>query len=402
MNWYDLIFSGQSKHRMRRHIVCWLLWWAFIILTVFFTVTPEPGRMDRLPVFFQHQPGLKEIGFASYSLLVLLKSFLLVLTHLFFCYAIIYMLMPVFQLRKNYLLLLLGIVLVSILTISMGYFLYFMVYPAIDNLFNLRLFKPDRFIVFRSIDASLMNAIKVTIVAVAITLLKQWWLKQKEKERLEKEKISAEVQLLKAQIHPGFLFSTLNNIIEHAQKTSPLTPAMIIHLSDLLSYMLYECDAPKVKLDREIAMLQEYMDLEKIRLGEKLEMTFQCKGDFKELQISPLLLFPFIENAFSYSNNQFLEQAWINLDITVEGNELFMKLINGRPSGMSGDIEQEEQSLANVRKRLLLLYPGKHELKINTEQELLMVGLRIKLEGVTREVQSNASITKPAYSYAGI
>ena len=102
--------------------------------------------------------------------------------------------------------------------------------------------QPDKFIVWGSIDAGLINAIKVTLVAAAITLLKRWWLKQKEKERLEKEKINAELQLLKAQIHPAFLFSTLNNIISHARLASPKAPEMLIKLSDLLSYMLYECD----------------------------------------------------------------------------------------------------------------------------------------------------------------
>ena len=145
-----------------------------------------------------------------------------------------------------------SILLVCALMIPVGYFLYSLVYPFIDKLFNLHLAKPNKTIVWASIDAGLINAIRVTLVVAAITLLKRWWLKQKEKEKLEKEKINAELQLLKAQVHPAFLFSTLNNIISHARMASPKAPEMLIKLSDLLSYMLYECDAPKVKLEKEI------------------------------------------------------------------------------------------------------------------------------------------------------
>jgi sensor histidine kinase YesM len=371
-------------------------------MTVFFTTAPEVPQGNRLPVFSQHQPGRFELGFIAYSLLVLLKSFLLVLTHLFFCNAIIYILLPAFQLKKKYWILIAGTLLVSILVIPMGYFLYSMVYPAIDKLFGLYLLKPDRFIVFRSIDASLVNAVKVTIVAVAIALLKQWWLKQKEKERLEKEKIIAEVQLLKAQIHPAFLFSTLNNIISHAEAASPKAPEMLIKLADILSYMLYECEAPKVKLENEIAMIREYMELEKIRQGERLEMTFRVQGNAGDQVITPLLLLPFIDNSLSYSNNELVEQAWVNLDISIDNNILSMKLINGRPPGVSSDTESDEESLANVRKRLQLLYPGNHEVKISAEHELLLVYLHLTLEQQTAGNTSLLEINKPSLSYAGI
>jgi len=207
---------------------------------------------------------------------------------------------------------------------------------------------------------------------------------------------------LKAQIHPAFLFSTLNNITSLARLASPKAPEMLIKLSDLLSYMLYECDAPKVKLEKEIGMIKEYMALEKIRQGEKLEMTFQIKGNCNGQLISPLLLLPFIDNSFSYSNNELVEQAWVNLDITIEDKSLSMKLINGMPPGLTNDKGKDEQSLANVQKRLQLLYPGRHDLKINAEQELLMVHLNLKLEEAAQEDQITAETTKTVLSHAGI
>jgi LytS/YehU family sensor histidine kinase len=286
--------------------------------------------------------------------------------------------------------------------VPLGYFLYHLIYPFIDTLFNLPLAKRDKMIVWKSIDAGLINAIKVTLAASGITLLKRWWLKQKEKEKLEREKVTAELQLLKAQIHPAFLFNTLDNIISHAQMGSPKAPEMLIKLSDLLSYMLYECDTPKVKLSKEIDMLREYTSLEKIRQGDKLEMTFQINGDLNGQMISPLLLLPFIDNSFSHSDNKLVEQAWVNFDITVEENNLSMKLINGMPVGTNAEAWKNEELLANVQKRLRLLYQDRHELRINVEQELLIVHLNLKLEEATIEGQTTAEPIKPAVSYAGV
>ena len=316
--------------------------------------------------------------------------------------AIVYVLVPDFLLKKKYWRLTSGVALICALMIPVVYVLYSFIYPFIDNLFNLRSTLPKKIIVWASISAGLVHAIKVTLVALAITLLKRWWLKQKEKEQLEREKINAELQLLKAQIHPAFLFSTLNNIIEHARDVSPKAPEMLIKLSDLLSYMLYECDAPKVMLEKEIGMIKEYMALEKIRQGERLEMTCQIKGNLNGHLISPLLLLPFIDNSFSYTSNEMVEQAWVNLDITIEGNNLSMRLINGMPARITGEVKKEEQSFTNVQKRLHLLYPGRHELKINAEQELLVVQLNLNLEEPSLEDQRTAESIKLAISYAGV
>ena len=399
MSWHDFIFSNQSRHRTRRHLVCWLLWWTYIIFILFFT--PSPGiQQTTIQPFERHQPGLKELGLLSYSLLVLLKSFLLVSFHILFCYTIIYFLLPAFQLKKNYWAPIAGIVLIGSLMIPVGYFLYNIVYPFIDKLFELRITKPDKYIIWRGIDAGLINAIKVCLLAVAITLLKRWWVRQKEKEQLEKEKISAEVQLLKAQIHPAFLFSTLNNITSEARLASPKAPEMLIKLSDLLSYMLYECDAPKVKLEREIMMLREYIALEKIRQGERLELTFQVNGDLNGQLISPLILLPFIDNSFSYCNHELAEHVWVNLDITIESNNLSLKIINGIPAGIDEDTSINSESLINIQKRLNLLYPGRHELKINAEQELLMIHLNLKLEEITQTEQNITAPSSPILTYA--
>ena len=178
-----------------------------------------------------------------------------------------------------------------------------------------------------------------------------------------------------------------------------MAPEMLIKLSDLLSYMLYECDAPKVKLEKEISMLKEYISLEKIRQGDRLELTFQINGKLNGQLISPLLLLPFIDNSFSYCNKEKMEHTWMNLDITIQDSCLFMKLITGMPTE-PGDTQNDDESLINVKKRLHLLYPGKHELRINTEQELLMVYLNLNLEETEQHEPTAVDITKAALNYA--
>ncbi|HEU5167770.1 MAG TPA: histidine kinase, partial [Chitinophagaceae bacterium] len=222
-----------------------------------------------------------------------------------------------------------------------------------------------------------LNAVKIIAVAVAIKLLKRWWLKQKESRQLEREKISAELQLLKAQIHPGFLFNTLNNIYVYALAGSPRASEMLIKLSDLLSYMLYECDQPMVSLKKEIEMMKEYMLLEKIRMGDNLEMEILVKGNTENKFIAPFLLLPFIENSLKHCA-AIQEKCWVSLEIKVEENFYLMKLINGIPPELIHHPDLYGNGLSNVQKRLSLLYPNRYELKMNAEEEVFLVNLKIQ------------------------
>ena len=401
MQWHEFLFSNSPKYRNRRHLLCWLLWWMYILFTIFITPAPAPPRNPSgLADFNHHQPGLIQLGYLQYCMLISIKSIILVLSHLLFCYLFIYIILPYFLSNKKYSSLITTALVACILMLTTGYFLYAIIYPFVDGLFDLSVTKANKNIVWASIDAGLLYAIKLTLVAVAIKLLKRWWLKQKEKELLEKEKINAELQLLKAQVHPAFLFSTLENITSEARNGSSKAPEMLIKLSDLLSYMLYECDLPKVNLEKEISMIRDYMALEKIMQGNSLEMTVQINSNVQGLVISPLLLLPFVDKCLSYCKRNSAGQAWINLDITIENNHLSMKLINGIPADLITGIENDDVSFTNVKKRLQLLYPGCYELKINADQELFMIHLNLILEEITTQQPTTANPTKPVLSYA--
>lgn len=242
--------------------------------------------------------------------------------------------------------------------------------------------EPDNFKVpfYTSVFTGLISSLKIIAAAAAIKLVKHWWVKQKEKERLDKERIETELQLLKSQIHPSFLFNTLNNIYSLALRTSPKAPEMLLKLSDILSYMLYECNELEVPLEKEIKMLKDYMSLEKLRHGDKMEMNMQVKGDISNSMIAPLLLLRFIENSFKQCDHRLTEQPWINLEIEIKNHILYMKLMNGKPVETPLPEDGEVDDLALAQRRLELLYPGRHELKIAGEPGIMMISLEIHLK----------------------
>ncbi len=221
----------------------------------------------------------------------------------------------------------------------------------------------------------------------SLSLGKQWLLKQNELLRAQKEKITAELQLLKAQVHPHFLFNTLNNIYSFSLEGSPKTPQLILKLSSLLSYMLYDCKAEEMRLEKEVAIMKDYLDLEKERYGNTIEISWNAEGDISDNYISPLLMLPFLENAFKHGASEQIEKPWMGVDISAANNLLKFKITNGKneyiPYSSNGI------GINNVKKRLEFLYPGKYELKINDEGDFFSVSLMVKLSG------SVSGYTKP-------
>ena len=199
--------------------------------------------------------------------------------------------------------------------------------------------------------------------------------------QLQKEKVASQLQVLKAQVHPHFLFNTLNNIYAHTQNTSPVASMLVMGLSDMLRYMLYECNQPLVPISKEIKLLKDYCSLEQVRYDRHLDLQVNITGSNQELYIAPLLLLPFVENCFKHGASNLVEQAWISLSISFEENRMKFKLVNSKP------IEEKPLltgnpgiGIANVRARLELIYPDKYELIITDEAEVFIVNLTMELE----------------------
>ncbi len=212
-----------------------------------------------------------------------------------------------------------------------------------------------------------------------LSLGKQWLLQQRQLLQAQQEKIIAELQLLKAQVHPHFLFNTLNNIYSFSLDRSPKTPELILKLSSLLSYMLYDCKAEEVRLEKEVAIMKDYIDLEKERYGDTIEISWNVEGDSMDNFISPLLMLPFLENAFKHGASEQIEKPWMGVDISVANHVLKCKITNSKNEIIAH--RSNGIGISNVKKRLELLHPGKYELKINDEGDFFAVSLMVKLSG---------------------
>ncbi|MFT3980421.1 MAG: histidine kinase [Ferruginibacter sp.] len=214
---------------------------------------------------------------------------------------------------------------------------------------------------------------------VIIRFFKLWSIKQRDLLNARQEKITAELQLLKAQVHPHFLFNTLNNIYSFSLEGSSKTPELILRLSSLLSYMLYDCKAAEVRIEKELDIMKNYIELERERYGNNIDISWKVEGEIQDQFIAPLMMLPFIENAFKHGTSEQIEKCWLSVDILVQENRLKAKIANSKNEyavyGNNGI------GIANVKKRLEFIYPGHHELKLNDEGDFFVVTLMIHLTG---------------------
>ena len=218
-------------------------------------------------------------------------------------------------------------------------------------------------------------------LAMAIKLLKYWYTDQQDKQMLANEKLEAELKFLKTQIHPHFLFNTLNNVYALTLKKSDKAPEMVLKLSELINYMLYECNAPKVPLENEINFVKNYLEVERMRHGDNLEVNFSVEGNSKSVFVAPMLILPFLENSFKHGANEELEKSWVSLEIVIERSKLRLKIENSKSETQQLITNGNGTGigLKNVRRRLDLLYRDDYTLKIMDEDELYLVILELKL-----------------------
>ncbi|MCE7065299.1 sensor histidine kinase [Dyadobacter sp. CY326] len=213
-------------------------------------------------------------------------------------------------------------------------------------------------------------------IALSVKFFKMWF----ERRQAAME---AELNFLKGQLHPHFLFNTLNNLYALTLNQSPQSPSVVMGLSEILRYMLYEANTDVVGLERDIKIVESYIELEKIRYGARLDINFSINGLSPEFKIAPLLILPLVENAFKHGASEQVGQAWINIDLRIKNKYLKFKISNSRPEQ---DALKDPKShhvsigLANVRKRLEILYPSAHQLKILEEDEMFAVILELELD----------------------
>lgn len=221
---------------------------------------------------------------------------------------------------------------------------------------------------FMSLIDYLTQTVQFYSPAMALLAWESHYERKAEQERihqLEKEKLTAELKFLKAQLNPHFLFNTLNNLYSFVVNGSPKAPDMILGLSGILDYVLYRSQQPSVSLSEEIVAIENFINLEKIRYGDRLQVDYHTAGN-RAIQVSPLLLLSLVENAFKHGASGDIDAPKITIDIQEKNDAIICKVWNTKSShqGELNDAYKEGIGLSNIKRQLNLVYPHNHELKI--------------------------------------
>jgi hypothetical protein len=339
MNIQELIFSDKRNDRIKQHLLFWGIWYPYITLT-----------HAAFPF------GYPEMAYFKNPVYTFTESFFVVLAQVPLTYGVLYIVLPNFILKKKYLL---GLFVIILFWFAGGilnlYFLGKLLPPL------LALLLPPEYLplaprtegvsFFMAVIATNKGAFTIACSALMLKFGKHWYHKEHKNLQLQKENTESQLRLLTAQVHPHFLFNTLNNIYSQTQVESPKGSKMIMGLSEILRYILYEGQKPLVRLTRELQLINEYVNLEKIRYGNKLEVNVSIPATPNNVYIAPLLLLPFVENCFKHGTSNVLENPWINLTIELKDTTLVMKLMNGKVPSKEKDKKRSGIGINNVRKR---------------------------------------------------
>lgn len=342
-----------NKISLKRHVIFWLIYFAITVI-----------RWGGI-----HEDYL-------YSFKTTLTGFPI---HMILVYLNIYVLMPHFAFKKKYAiyiaLILSAIFIMVLLKFNLTYYLISTnVWPeghTTDTLtFNY---------IFDMMIGELYVITFVTSIKITLDFLQE----HKRVVDLEKAQLETELLFLKTQISPHFFFNTLNNIYSLAVEESKNTPKIILKLSELMRYLLYETRSKRQSLENEILCIQNYLDLERIRHNTELEIDMSISGDIHDKKIAPILLLSFIENAFKHGVHKSIGGVKITIDFSIIEDFLYFTISNPIPqlNEQKEDLNQSRGiGLKNVKKRLALGYnENDYNLTINNENNMFVVKLKIKV-----------------------
>lgn len=348
---FEKTYQGWSAERIGRHVLYWLAW------LLFYATVNSSYHDDSF------------ITWVNVELIIMVIK-------LPFTYFVIYFLVPNYLIKKQYVSFFLWIILLaSIGGIGVRALDYYIIAPYLFGL------TPGSFFYFK-IFYKILDLIYVAALPVVLKLFQRYVQEEKKSQQISEQKLNAELQLLKNQLHPHFLFNTLNNLYALVLTNDKNAPDVVLRLSNMMNYMLYECDKDLIALDKEIINLKNYIELEKIRYEDRLDISFETGGDIAHKSIAPLLLISFLENAFKHGPGNNEKPSWIRINLWVENDQLDF-LIENSINNEDTDIgnQQKMQSgigLSNVKKRLELVYPNRYTLKI-AQNDTFFVQLKLEL-----------------------
>ncbi|HCV50498.1 MAG TPA: histidine kinase [Saprospirales bacterium] len=213
------------------------------------------------------------------------------------------------------------------------------------------------------------------------SIFREWLRSQREKQELQKQTLTSELRFLKSQINPHFLFNTLNNLYALTLKKSDLAPEIVLKLSEMMRYMLYECNERRVPLSKEVNYLKNYLELEKLRQGKNIKTNLIVQGEIGSQMIAPLMFIPFVENSFKHGISDSISEGYVNIEILISDQDLQINIVNSKITRLSppNKIKSGGIGLVNIRRRLNLIYPEEYILDIQDSPNEYRVELGLTL-----------------------
>lgn len=347
----EKIYQGWTLERIARHIFYWLAWLLFYAI---------------INSSYHDDPIMNWVEIELIFMIIKLP----------FTYFVIYYLVPQFLIKKQYpLFFIIGSIFAAIGGLGVWLVDFYIITPSYFGKYPSQLWN------FK-IAYKMLDLVYIASLPTILKLLQSHIHQERLTLQVSEQKLGAELKLLKNQLQPHFLFNTLNNLYGMVLTGHEKAAEVVVRLSDMMSYMLYECEGNTIPLEKEVNNLENYIELEKIRYGKRLEVSFEKSGDISNKIIAPLLFIPFVENAFKHGVGNSEQHSWVRINLWVEKDQLFFLIENS----ITENQEEEELSsktqkgigLANVQKRLELLYPGEHQLELKREDTFL-VQLNLKL-----------------------
>lgn len=218
----------------------------------------------------------------------------------------------------------------------------------------------------------------IYLASISIRFIQKWQDDEKLNSEIDKERISNELLFLKQQVNPHFLFNALNNIYSMTINSSKPASEAILKLSSILRYMLYEADKKTVDLRDELNIINDYIELQKLRIADNVSLNYQVNGEVKNQKITPLLLIPLIENAFKYGVDN-IGNSFIEISILITENKLRLLISNQVVKQVQRMEKDSGIGIKNIKRRLDLLYPGKYSFTTEENQDIFTVLLTLEL-----------------------
>ncbi len=354
-----LVFSNNPRYRIARHFLFWTCW---ILYDSIFTALSWQPRLS----FWSALPGS------------LLEQTLEIPLDMAFCYSIIYLLIPRFLRKGKYIQMVFLWLFFSLLFVA-GFRTY-----SIHIVPHLRVFDglpPYKYeMSFTWYFFSLFSQINMEgCIAASIKLGKMWFVKEQELDLIKKEKQKIEPHLQEGRMQPVFLLHALERVAQLSVKTPGLIPGMIDRIKRLLLYVIYENNQASVSLGKELKLLEEYVELEKTGMAENLQVAVKITGNTVGERIAPFIILPLVENGFRQLSLLDLSDKSISLEIRVAEGSLYLRLAWSKPIDSSTLVNGSNVSLQNIGKRLELLYPQSHELKVVITTDHFIIDLKIEL-----------------------